>query len=741
MIKMRRIKARLAFILFVLAAVFTVLGGRVFYLKTVHGSQYETESRTQQISRYDEMISPNRGTIVDRNNQPLALSTTVYNIVMDSRVLQELGKTESGKKTQETTLSALSSVLNIDRSTLDEYLQLDTSWKVLAKKQPKEVKEQLESAGVKGVVFQKDTQRKYPSGVMASQVIGFIRGDTSMGLEKEYNTEMSGVPGRSFITYDGTEGAVNQEIPAQDGDTIVTTIDYQIQQFAQEAANQAMADYNAEYTAALVMNPNTGEIVAMAQTPTFDLNNPAKPIGIDDATWNAMDEKTQYEYLNKTWKNFSISDTYEPGSIFKPVVVAAALEQGIISPNSTYYCGGKKKVADREIACHLRSGHGQETLEDVIANSCNVGMMDIAEKMGASAMYNCQKDFGIGSLTGVDLPGETDASALMYSEDKIRSTELATMSFGQSFNTTTLQAATALCAVINGGNILKPYVVSRVLDENGAIVKEAKPEIIRKVISKETSDAVRKYMIATVDHGTGKKAKIEGYTIGGKTGTAQQGNRDKGIYTVSYAAFFPADNPQYLVLTVIHHPESYADGVTTAAPMIKGLMEKIIKYKNIEPDTTVSNTSSSNEKKTVDVPDYTGNSLFDVLYDLDAHNLQYEIVGSGNSVVNQMPHGGTTVDEGSKVLIYVEKGEGETGNKVVPDVTGKTYSEAVKEITAAGLSAVTENEDESGVVVKTDPAHGITVDEGSEVKIYLGDKQDETTDESKTDNTQENQSQ
>lgn len=725
--KLRRIKARLAFILFALSALFTALGARVFYLKAVYGEDYETAAKTQQVSRYDEIISPNRGSIVDRNNQPLALSTTVYNIVLDVRVLVEYEMS-----VQEKTLKALSEVLELDYDTLKGYTALDengkpaldTSWKVLAKKQPKEVKEQLESAEVKGVVYQKDTKRKYPAGVMASQVIGFVR-DAMWGLEKQYNSEMSGVPGRSFITYSGSDGAVSQEIPAQDGNTIVTTLDYQIQQFAQEAADSAMEEYNAESTAALVMNPNTGEIIAMAQNPTFDLNDPTTPIDIDSETWDAMTEDEQYAYLNKTWRNFCISDTFEPGSIFKPVVMAAALDQGIIDQNAAYYCGGKKEVAGVEINCHLRSGHGNQTLEDIIANSCNVGMMEIAERMGASAMYQCQKDFGIGCPTGIDLPAEADAASLMYSEDKIRSSELATMSFGQSFNTTTLQAATALCAVVNGGNIVRPYVVSSIIDENGSIVQETKPEVLRKAISKETSELMKKYMVATVERGTGKKAKIDGYTFGGKTGTAQQGDRSKDIYTVSYTAFFPVDNPQYLVLTVINKPESYADGVTTAAPMIKGLLEKIIKYKNIQPEN-INEAEVSSEKKTVTVEDYTGSTLFNVLYDLDVKNLKYEIVGSGNSVINQVPHGGTVVDEGSKVLIYVEKGEGDTGSIIVPDVKGKDYDAAVGEITAAGLSAVVEG-DEEGVAVKTEPAYGITVDEGSEVKVYFEKEEPEET--------------
>ena len=227
-----------------------------------------------------------------------------------------------------------------------------------------------------------------------------------------------------------------------------------------------------------------------------------------------------------------------------------------------FYCGGNKQVADRKINCNVRSGHGTLTVEEVLAYSCNVGMMDIAEKMGVSLFYKYQRDFGFGALTGVDLPGEVSASSLMYSEERIKSTELATMSFGQSFNTTALQAIDAMAAVINGGNLMRPYIVSQVVDKDGNVVKETKPEVIRKVISQETSDIVRKDLITTVEIGTGKKAKIQGYTIGGKTGTAQQGVRAEDKYTVSFIGFLPADNPQYIAITLIHKPETYADGVT-----------------------------------------------------------------------------------------------------------------------------------------------------------------------------------
>lgn len=728
------IKGKLLFILFVFTIGLASMAVRVGYLKIVHGAEYETAAKEQQVNRYDSIISPNRGSIVDRNNQPLAVSTRVYNVILDVRVLCEYKAEE-----QEKTINALSETLGLDANELKSYLvvdpttgkpALDTSWKVLAKKQEPEIKEKLESLGVKGVVFENDTKRKYPAGTMAAQVIGFT-GDTNYGLEKEYDEEMSGVPGRSFIVYDGKNGAVQQEVAAQDGNTIVTTLDYSIQSYAEAAVKQAMAEYNPENAAAVVMNPQTGEILAMANGLQFDPNNPmAAPVGYEESQWNGMSTEERNTILANTWKNFTISSTYEPGSIFKPCVAAAAIEEGVIKNTDSFYCGGKKVVADRSIACHLRSGHGALSVEGVIAQSCNVGMMDIAAKMGVPLFYKYQKNYGVGENTGIDLPNEISAASLMYSEDKIRSTELATMSFGQSFNTNTLQILDAVAAVVNGGNLMRPYVVSQVVDPNGKVVKETKPKVIRKVLSQSTSDAMRKDMIATVEYGTGKKAKIEGYTFGGKTGTAQQAPRSEGKYTVSFVGFIPAENPQYIAITLIHKPESYADGVTTVAPMMKDLMENIIKYAGIEPSYTVEGTSSDKTEEKITVSDYTGSTLFDVLADLDAKGLTYEVVGNGNSVANQAPHGGTQVNTGSKVLIYVEKGsdESSTANIVVPDVKGKTFEEAKKAIEAEGLTAKAEG-DEGGVVQKTSPSYGVSVESGSEVTLTLVKSDDTTEDE------------
>lgn len=713
---------RLTVILLLFIGAFLVLLGRTGYLKYAHGEEYETVAKNQQVNRYDTIISPNRGSIVDRNKYAMAVSTTVYNIVLDVRVLVEYDTS-----VQEKTLTALSEVLELDYQTLKGYTAidpstkkpvLDTNWKVLKKGCSKEIKEQLENMELKGVVYEKDTQRSYPTGTSAAQTIGFIR-NVSWGIESYYNKYMEGTPGRSFVTYDVSGDIKAVEMDAQDGYTVVTTLDYTIQQFAEEAVKMAMESYNPENAAVMVMNPNTGEVLAMAQGPTFDPNDPATPVYLDDedfaAKWEEMSDDEKYEYLNGTWKNFNVSSTYEPGSIFKPITVAAAIEEGIIDPYSTYYCPGYATVADRKIDCHLRSGHGTVDVEHALAESCNVAMISIAQKMGKSIFYKYQKDFGFGEKTNIDLPGEVSAASLMYTEDRINATELATMSFGQSFNCTSIQAITAFSALINGGNLMKPYVVSQIIDESGNIVLENKPELVRKVISEETSDIIRKFLVETIETGTGKKAKIEGYSFGGKTGTAEQGVRGSGKHTVSFIGYLTDENPEYIVLCVIHLPETYADGVTTAAPMMKSMIENLIKYKSIAPNGSDSESTTKDDGKTV-VGDYKGTSLFDTLYELDSKGLSYEIVGTGNVVTSHVPAAGTEVEKGSKLLIYVTKSEEDGDGIKVPDVRGLSYDDAVREITEAGFSAVVTGNEE-GTVKSQKPAYGIYAEKGSEVTL------------------------
>lgn len=740
--KARGIKAKqkFAFILFVFMAILTVLFGRVVYWKVAHGAEFETAAKNQQINRYDLVNAANRGSILDRNEQVLAVSTAVYNVVLDPL---QLAEENDEKKTQQTFTTLCEYFPDLKYEDLQYHITLNpetnkintpTHWKYLVKGVERSVKEELEAKKLLGVYFEQTSKRSYPLKTLACHLIGF---NNTWGLEGYYNDEMTGTPGRSFILYQGADKVTYQDYEAQDGNTIVTTLDYTIQQYAEQAVKETMATWPSQNVAAIVMNPNTGEIYAMAAADTFDLNDPDEPLKLETdetfrETWEAMTDEEKSEYLNSTWKNFCVSDTYEPGSVYKPLVVAAALEEGVITKNSTFYCGGKLTVADRDINCHLHSGHGTISVEEIMAQSCNPGVIQIAQKLGVEKFYKYQREFGFGEKTGIDLPGE--AVGILHAESAIGPVELATSSFGQTFNCTSIQMATAFSALINGGNLVKPYLVSQIVDDDGSVIMEQNTEVVRKVISQKTSDYIRTALKATVDHGTAKKIAIPGYSIGCKTGTSEQGARDKKKWTLTHMAYFPAENPQYLVFGVIHIPEGYADGVQTTATMTKQLMENIIKYKNLEPTEATEQTATLNSgKTTVTMPDYVGSSTYHVTMDLDGKGLNYKVVGTGNTITNQVPKSGTKVEVGSEVILYVAKSESDSGTVKVPDVMGKTYSEAVKTLSDAGFEVVFNGETSNSTVTAQDPKYGVSVEDGSEVTITLTKQEgsDETAEEPK----------
>lgn len=744
-----RANGRFAFILFAFFAAFALMFGRVLYMKVVHGAEYEAAAKNQQINRYDITIPPNRGSILDRNNQVLAISTTVYNVALDSLQLAEVAELYPDE--QEKTLTTLCEYFpELDYSTLKQYvtvnpetgeLYMNNHWKYLVKGIERSVKEELEALNLKGVYFEKSSQRSYPLNSSACHLIGFTRGDAQWGLEGYYNSYMEGTPGRSFILYNGADSVVHQDYDAKDGDTIITTIDYNIQKIAEEVVAETAAEWPAKNVAAIVMDPYTGEIYAMAESHSFDLNNPNEiPEWETDTTytenWDQLSNEEQLNYLNTMWKNFCVSDTYEPGSIFKPMLVAAALEEGVITPNSTFQCNGYTDIGGYRIKCHLVSGHGNINVEQIMAQSCNMGVIQIANLLGADKFYEYQREFGFGDYTGIDLPGE--AAGQLHSKEAIGPTELATMSFGQTFNCTSIQLIAAFSSLINGGNLVQPHVVSQIVDADGNVVLQNDTEVVRRVISEKTSAYMRTALKATVENGLAKKLEIDGYSIGCKTGTAEQGSRtNDDLWALSNMSYFPAENPKYIVFTVINQPSDYVEGVQTPTPMTRKLIEGIIKYDNLEPTQPVEDEANLSQNKTVTVADYTNSVIFDVIGDLDAKELTYKVVGNGNTVVNQVPKGGTTVDVGSEVILYVQRSEEDTGTVSVPNVVGKNYEQAETTLTNAGFTVAFEG-DQSGTVTAQDPKYGVSVAKGSEVMLTLEipEETDTSTDTTGTQTTQ-----
>lgn len=721
---------KLFFLLFIFLLMLSVYMFKVVNYKVVHGEEYEMMAKNQQINRYDAVITPNRGSILDRNEQVLAISTAIYNVVLEPLVLS--AHTESNQNLTITTLCQYFPELSeaelrryITENPETGQINLPNNWKYLIKGISRELKEELESFNLKGVYFEQVAKRSYPLNSTACHLIGFIRGDSSWGIEKNYNDYMKGVSGRSFIMYESNRDISYQEYDAQDGNTIITTIDYNIQQFAEEIVKDTYDKWPAQSIMAIVMNPNTGEIIAMADEQQFDLNNPSVyPRTLEDEVfaemWGEMDSSIQFDYLNRMWGNFAISSTFEPGSTFKPAVVAAALEEGIIKPDDTFYCEGGVTIYDTFIACHVSSGHGVLNIEQILAQSCNPGMVQISERLGAEKMYEYQKTFSFGELTGIDLPAEVSASNLIHSVSSLLPVELATTSIGQTFNATAIQNMVAFASLINGGNILEPYVVSKIVDQRGNMIYEKRTDPIRRSVSTAVSDYIREALKATVEVGTGRTIAIPGYSIGSKTGTAEQGDRARNdLWTFSHMTYFPVENPQYLIFTVIHLPDNYSQGTQSTAPMTKALLEKIIDYKNIQPSVETATAFTLNVRDTVKVGNYIGGQTQMVVSDLVSKDLVYQVVGTGNNIVNQVPKSGTDVQRGSEIILYVERSEADAGKNVVPNLVGMSYEMAVEELDKFNFDIIITGNIQNSVVASQSPAYGISIDPGSEVTIKL----------------------
>jgi len=685
-----RISKKLYFFMFVFLCMLFYVGiYKIYDIKYVSGKDYETKAVYNQVNKVqDKIINPNRGAILDRNKQSLAMSLTVYNVVLDVREFDKIEKESEKNKIIDT----LNKSVGISVDEFKEYVKKDesgklvndTKYKIIKKEVEYKVGQELKNQNLKCVYLEEDTKRIYPNNSLAAQVVGFIRGDSSWGLESYYNDMMTGVPGRIFRTYESDNSIVTRQEPAQEGYSLVTTIDQTIQQYAEKAIKSAYYEYNAENAAAVVMNPNTGEILAMASYPTFDLNDPSKLSLLENENykklWDKMSEEDKMKDSLRSWRNFNISDTFEPGSIFKPIVVASALEEGVLKENDSFFCGGKKVYgkdetkAENIVYCNNTNGHGTLSVDQVLAKSCNIGMVDIANKLGNEKFYKYQRAFGYGEKTGIDLPGEASAQDLIYTPEKLNESGvyLGTSSFGQGFNATVIQSMTAFAAVINGGKIMQPYIVSQISDKDGNIIEEHNPKVVRKVISQETSDHMRKTLEKVIaDSGTGKKAKIDGYAIGGKTGTAQQGPRILNMHTCSFISYLPVENPDIMIGVFLHKPTPYVEGVTTPSPMIKEIMLNIIDYKAIPPSYEVnSNNKVAIQNSEIVVGDYVNKSVQDAVKELNSNNIKFEIVGNGDLIYKQSPINGNKIDKSTKIIIFAKQSDSSKELVIVPNVVG-----------------------------------------------------------------------
>lgn len=605
------------------------------YINYTSGEKYEKKVLSSQ--SYDSMIIPyQRGDIVDRNGNVMATSVAVYNVILDCSVMTAESKVDGQvvQKYVEPTIEALVECFpELDKGTLYEYAKesSDSKYIILLKKLPYDdiqpfvqKQEAVDENGkkvnpnIKGVWFEKEYIRSYPFNSLASSVIGFTSSGNvgTIGLENYYNDSLNGINGREYGYLNSESDYEKTVIAPQDGNTLVTTIDANIQsivekkilEFNETYANNWTEGDGSINTAVIVMDPNSGAILAMADYPNFDLNNPRDLSAFySEEELEAISSEDQMEMLNQLWQNYCITATYEPGSVQKPFTIATGLETGSLNTNLTFECDGSETISGSFIGCVNLHGHGTETLEKSLMDSCNDALMQMSYRIGVENFVEYQSIFGFGQRTGIDLPGEASTASLIYSAENMKAIDLATNSFGQNYNATMIQIASAYSSLVNGGTLYRPYLVSKVLDSNGGTVSITEPTVLKQTVSEGTSDLLRSYMYNTVTSGTATTAKVDGYSQGGKTGTAEKLPRNQGNYLVSYIGFMPYENPELVIYCIVDEPNSPDQAHSYYAQnIVREILEEVLPYMNIYPDEELTGRNQDLDITGTDVFYYGG---------------------------------------------------------------------------------------------------------------------------------------
>lgn len=606
-----RMQKKLIVLFVLILSAFVGLSARLILINRDNGEQYKRQVLSQQ--RYDSRVIPyKRGDIVDCKGTKLAVSEKVYNVVLDANLVQEK------EEYIEDTLKALGKCFGFDTSEIRAYIAANPNshYYVLARQLSYDEIDpfmQLQNdtennPNIKGVWFEEEYKRTYPGGSLASDLIGFTGKDNTgtYGLEEYYNDTLNGINGREYGYLNDDSTLERRTKAAIDGNTIVTTIDANIQsivekylkQYNEENKDVAREGNGAYNAACIMMRVNTGEILAMANFPDYDLNdtkNPQPLLGtckldkdgketeevITQAMLDTMDDDTLYANLNALWKNYCISSTYEPGSVAKPFTVAMGLESGRLAGDETYFCGGSLWYGGHEIHCHNRMGDGVVTVKEAVEKSCNVALMQMGDAIGKDNFLTFQDTFNIGLRTNVDLAGEARTDALVYNASNMGETELATSTFGQGYNVTMIQMITGFCSLVNGGYYYEPHVVDKILSSDGTTIKNIEPRLLKQTVSASTSERIVDYCNGVVTEGTGKTARPAGYAIGGKTGTAEMSPRNKKNYVVSFMGYAPADNPEIAIYVVVDRPNATTqDDAKFATGIVKNILTEVLPYMN-----------------------------------------------------------------------------------------------------------------------------------------------------------------
>lgn len=557
-----------------LCAVVIILGliGRLVYLMVFDAEYYQ--ELAEDLHEREREIKAARGEIVDRNGVVLATNKTVCTISVVHSQIED----------PELVTEVLASELGLEQGAVRKKVEKVSSMEKIKTNVEKETGDRIRNYDLAGVKVDEDYRRYYPYDELASKVLGFTGGDNQgiIGLEVKYEEYLKGTNGTILTTTDARgielDGVAEDRIEPAAGETLQVTLDYNIQAYCEQAALKVMEEKQADSVSILLMNPQNGEIYAMVNVPEFNLNEPYElNTGVDGETLSDEDLQDQ---LNQMWRNGCINDTYEPGSTFKIITSSACLEEGVVSLDDTFMCPGYRIVEDRKIRCHKVGGHGSETFVQGIQNSCNPVFIDIGLRLGADKFYDYFEKFGLLGLTNVDLPGE--AGTIMHKKEDIGTVELATMTFGQSFQITPIQLATTVSSIVNGGRRITPHLGMAVLGSGGETVEEFEYEVRGGIVSEETSETMRALLKSVVEEGSGKNGYIEGYSIGGKTATSQTLPRSANRYISSFLAFAPAEEPRVLGIVVIHDPQGVYYGGTIAAPVLRDIYDNVLPYLGIE---------------------------------------------------------------------------------------------------------------------------------------------------------------
>lgn len=702
----KRMLKRILIMAVVIIFLMTTTVARVFYLTIVRGEELSEKAETQQLK--DTEITAMRGTIYDSNGNVLAQSASVWNVFIDPLNIKD--------KQRDLIVDEFANLFGYDADEKKEFYDRtnhQNHYELVEKKVENNIKEKLSKFVSKNelggcIGTEQTTKRYYPYGTLASSVIGFTGADDQglSGIEAYYDEQLTGTNGRIITAKDAKSNNIANDyetsIAATDGDSIVLTINQTIQYYLEKGLRETMNEYQAKGAYGVVMNCNTGAVLAMSSLPDYDCNEPYKlTYSKDKKAIKKLSDKTAKQEaesaaVQNQWRNFTVSDTYVPGSVFKTFVASAALEENVVNLNTTYNCTGSIQVDKYKMKCHYHPGHGMQTLTQGLENSCNPFFITIGQKLGVHNYFKYFDAFGFTQKTNIDLPGE--ASPQYYKEDQYGIVELSSASFGQTNSLTPIQVCTGLCAIANGGKLLQPYLVSSIVDANGKTVKKTQTKEIRQVISADTSEKVRKMMKSVVDNGTGKNGYVAGYSVGGKTGTStklgesKNGEGDK--YIVSFGAIAPSDDPEIAMLIIVDEPNQDLGGGALCAPIAAQVTQEAMNVLGIEPKYNDSEMKDLSKQ----TPNVVGKSLDEAKKTLEENNLNFVVVGDDSTITRQCPSGTDTIPNGGTVYLYTDDSEKQTVN--VPNFNGLTVNEAKDLASSSNLNIqIAGNSMSSGTVV------------------------------------------